>query len=139
MSSYTINVCDESELYTADIVHKLYKYANFLEQILTLGMFVPCDLDGNVLEKPLHYDEWISEYKKGFIHEYDSKVMLEYQQAQGRVLFKFEAGFDSEDVVSALIEALHEGNLSDITIEDFVTFWHECDVELTPNAIKQLK
>ena len=28
-------------------------YANFLKQPLNLGMFVPCDKIGNVLEEPL--------------------------------------------------------------------------------------
>jgi len=30
----------------------IINYASFLKQPLTLGMFVPCDLDGNVLEDP---------------------------------------------------------------------------------------
>ena len=29
---------------------KIIKYANFLKQPLKLGMFVPCDENGNVLE-----------------------------------------------------------------------------------------
>ena len=31
---------------------KCFKYATFLKQPLKLEMFVPCDEDGNVLEKP---------------------------------------------------------------------------------------
>ena len=33
---------------------KCIKYANFLKQPLTLGMFVPCDENGNILEEPYH-------------------------------------------------------------------------------------
>lgn len=31
---------------------RILKYANFLKQPLILGMFVPCDENGNVLEEP---------------------------------------------------------------------------------------
>lgn len=31
---------------------KVNTYASFLKQPLKLGMFVPCDEDGNVLEEP---------------------------------------------------------------------------------------
>ncbi len=40
------------------------EYANFLKQPLELGMFVPCDLDGNVLIKHNSYDSDINDYSK---------------------------------------------------------------------------
>ena len=55
---------------------RINKYANFLKQPLTLGMFVPCDDDGNVLEDldssilAPNYEDW-----------------QEYQKAQSKVLF----------------------------------------------------
>ena len=52
---------------------KCLRYANFIKQPLTLGMFVPCDLHGNALEKPTTED--LEAYRK-------------YQQANGRVVFK---------------------------------------------------
>lgn len=55
-------------------------YANFLKQPLTLGMFVPCDLEGDVLEEPLMCN-WIR------IEDYN-KAKNEYQQAKERVLFE---------------------------------------------------
>ena len=38
------------ELKEWKFVDCIRRYANFLNQPLTLGMFVPCDEDGNVLE-----------------------------------------------------------------------------------------
>jgi len=71
------------------------KYDEFLEQPLTLGMFVPCDLDGNVLEepKPEDYfdvnkpsDQFNEEDKKG-LNAYSSKLMF-YDDAKKNLLFK---------------------------------------------------
>ena len=55
------------------------KYANFLKQLLTLGMFVPCDDYGNVLEIPT------KENSNNTI-DHDSKLM-DYNDAKSKVLF----------------------------------------------------
>ena len=55
-----------------DYCDLICRYAKFLKQPLTLGMFVPCDLHGNVLEE-----------KKPFQDKY-----YEYQEARERCLFK---------------------------------------------------
>ena len=80
LEQYKINQCDE------DYIFNVLKYANFLKQPVTLGMFVPCDENGNVLEEPKFY----------FHHEY--KVALEkYQKAKEKVLFN---GFKIKDGLS---------------------------------------
>lgn len=53
-------------------------YANFLSQPLTLGMFVPCDEAGNVLDAPDAFDIVSSE-------TYRTNL---YRQAKDRVLFE---------------------------------------------------
>ena len=57
-------------------------YANFLKQPLNLGMFVPCDEDGNVLEKPSAESYIILE-----TCEY-SKEWIDYKKAKEKVLFE---------------------------------------------------
>lgn len=63
-------------------------YANFLKQPLQLGFFVPCDENGNVLEKPINFNFWEKMHKSegstmGFSeHE-------KYLKAKERVLFKY--------------------------------------------------
>lgn len=52
-----------------NILSKIRNYARFLKKPLTLGMFVPCDEDGSVLEEPKTFNE-------------------KYQLAKERVLFK---------------------------------------------------
>lgn len=44
-----IDYKEKLELYT----NIVYAYANFLKQKLELWMFVPCDENGEVLEKPI--------------------------------------------------------------------------------------
>ena len=58
---------------------KVTDYALFLKQPLTLGMFVPCDDDGNVLEIPT------KENSNNTI-DHDSKLM-DYNDAKSKVLF----------------------------------------------------
>ena len=55
----------ERELILIDnFYNKCINYANFLKQPLTLGMFIPCDLDGNVLEEPFNYEYFLKNEKK---------------------------------------------------------------------------
>lgn len=78
-----INVAGKSH---TEILDEIRAYALFLKQVLTLGMFVPCDEKGNVLKKPQFMDFfWGGEYEP---HEEKYKICERYQQALDRVLFK---------------------------------------------------
>ena len=57
-------------------------YANFLKQLLKLEMFVPCDEDGNVLEKPSAESYIILE-----ICEY-SKEWIDYKKQKKKFYLK---------------------------------------------------
>lgn len=61
------------------ILQNIVDYALFIKQPLTLGMFVPCDLEGNFLEEPI-FDELLP------MNEMDA-IYAEYQEAKERVLF----------------------------------------------------
>ena len=69
----------------------VYNYANFLKQPLTLGMFVPCDDDGNVLEIPkFYYTEENIKKLKGVEVEIalaKKKEVANYKIAKEKVLF----------------------------------------------------
>lgn len=91
-----------------DFIDKVTNYANFLKQPLTLGQFVPCDEDGNVLEEP-------NNDFRG--HENYSKRLDIYNEAKSRVLFE---GFEA-----------HESNSKTRSIKmmdaDFYIFWNFSD------------
>ena len=61
------------------------KYANFLKQPLTLGMFIPCDDDSNILEEPL-----LNCNKKcPFKGDYSKCCKFElFNRAQSKVIFE---------------------------------------------------
>jgi len=123
---------------------KCVKYANFLKQPLTLGMFVPCDEDGNFLEEPKEKNY----SKENNLFAYD---LFEYQQAKERVLFE---GFEVKTKT-----AFNNGyNFICDNIEIFYPFWYNpvtkwelskglktvkdliiFQPKLTETAIKQIK
>ena len=55
-------------------------YAKFLKRPLTIGMFVPCDDDGNVLEEVLHIELY-----EGYTYDLDCKI---YSEALSKVIFE---------------------------------------------------
>ena len=67
----------------------IVNYKNFLKQPLTLGMFVPCDEEGNVLEEPIYPSKFrtgVYPHSGGVLKKYEIKLE-QYQQAKERVLF----------------------------------------------------
>lgn len=117
-----------------DVVFSQYKYANFLKQPLKLEMFVPCDADGNVLEKP---EEHFPTGNNNLEEQIFAK-QKQYQKAKEKVLFEgwfihFEdCVFKLKDGCFSIIDLD-----SNYTIEDFCENEEESRI-LTQNAIKQL-
>jgi hypothetical protein len=110
------------------------KYAKFLKQPKEIWMFVPCDEDGNVLEKPkIENMPFCSVNGEGYDY-----AILKYEQAKERVLFeRFKLGaYPLERFV------LHDNpsfglvidSFKEETIEDLVRY----DLTLTQTAIKQI-
>jgi hypothetical protein len=62
----------------------IQKYADFLLKDIGIGMVVPCDEFGNILEEP-NQDNYAFCSVNGENYEYD---LLKYQNAKDRVLFK---------------------------------------------------
>jgi hypothetical protein len=118
-------VLEQWEFAGKEEIQKYYsiaKYAYFLKQPLTLGMFVPCDENGNVLEETDQYRSC----EKGW----------KYGQAKENVLFegfqylKDEEGFYLEH--DNLI--LFPDEFGSSTLESLVND----NLKLTDIAIKQL-
>ena len=108
----------------------LVNYAKFLKQPLKLGMFVPCDNDGNILEQPIYTTNHSDEcYCKECEEETKrcSDLQDQYQKAKEKVLFVFKPHFD--------ISVIKHHILQDRNIEYLANFG---ELELTENAIKQI-
>jgi len=122
-------------------------YATFLKQPLNIGMFVHCDENGNFLQEPEHYDLW---RKHGSFTQYGenlTSICEPFFKAKEKVLFEW---FELIEVSKKTKILSHKNKKCEIwineknkideiihdfkTIEDFVHF----DLELTPNAIKEI-
>lgn len=88
-----------------DYIRKIDSYARFVRQPLTLGMFVPVDEEGKVLEKPKNYD--IAEpiikshlnHKAGKKKEDEHKFHV-YKEAKEKVLFEgFEVCYHGHSII----------------------------------------
>lgn len=102
------------------------EYAKFLKQVLNLGMFVPCDEEGNILKEPLNYNKWI---KKELNTPYwlDLSKYEQYKQAKERVLFEDVYGI--EYIENIILDRCN-------TIEDLLSL-KIVSFELTKSAQKQ--
>ena len=71
----------------------IQKYADFLLKEIGIGMVVPCDEFGNILEEPESLKGFYESSKDGM--EQEAILRKQYQQAKDRVLFK---GFKVVDI-----------------------------------------
>lgn len=73
---------NESDLFNQLML--IINYNKFLSQPLTLGMFIPCDEEGNVLENPIQDDLCSSFFEK----QQSFNQEKEYESAKSKVLFE---------------------------------------------------
>lgn len=115
---------------------RIKKYADFLKQPLNLGMFVPCDLDGNVLSRPPLYIDYKNE--EGGNKELFQFNLELYNESKERVLFKGFYLISEEDcshnIVSNGKTRLVIRKNSKLKVE-WIVFKN---IELTKSAIKQI-
>lgn len=120
---------------------QIIRYAQFLKQPLSLGMFVPCDDEGNILKEPVDdSDRGRCEYdllKKLTFKENSEK----YQQAKDRILFEGYTYCHDEEYLKFINDELEfmydPDELESWVMEDFV----DCEEEslvLTEAALKQI-
>ena len=127
-------------------------YADFLKQPLQLGFFVPCDENGNVLEEPKRWNDYL-QFPDSFDGNKEWGELYNYELAIERVLFK---GFVFEESQK---EALKNNTQLSVSIDTENSFyvthrlngkWHtwfnlktvedliKCKIELTETATKQI-
>lgn len=66
---------------------KIVDYAKFLEQPITLAMFIPCK-DGNVLRKPNYYESFLNNYYLDKPNLIDYESCHAYKKAEDMILFE---------------------------------------------------
>ena len=117
-----------------DRLKNIFNYANFLNQPLTLGMFVPCDEDGNVLEVCKQKDVCSKSLSGNCICPKSDK----YQQAKERVLFEGVKLVTDDNTFASHLES--EKGFWRYTDNIFGNIEELCkyDLNLTESALKQI-
>ena len=87
MTDFVLDQISKSDGNKSILCNKIVEYATFLKQPLTLGMFVTCDKNGNVLEEPKDYKDVLL-YGSSVYHYDDILKCKNYQKAKSKVLFK---------------------------------------------------
>ena len=135
-----VRILQQSQLWgnCYDVVcNILEKYVNFISQKPTLDMFVPCDEEGNVLEEPKGFMNYVD-------YTYlDKSIELQYQQAQSKVLFKgWELSTSSHNKLeNSLFYKSWEFsiNFSDFKSLEEIVFWiREDKMKLAETALKEI-
>ena len=127
-------------------------YADFLKQPLKLEMFVPCDENGNVLEDPKRWNDYL-QFPDSFDGNKEWGELYNYELAKERVLFN---GFVFEESQKEALKNNTQLSVSIYTENSFyITHrlngkWHtwfglktvedliKCKIELSKTAIKQI-
>ena len=116
------------------ICNKIFNYANFLKQSLNLGMFVPCDEDGDILDEPEDYENRLP----NMMTEYNDEV-YRYKQAKEKVLFKgFKINGNYIYYGHFMVCLISEIEL--YTVESLLNHFipETEEVQLTESALKQI-
>jgi len=134
----------EDKISSFDFRDKVWRYANFLKTPLTIGQFAPCDLEGNVLEKPpfLNSENDIQNDCQNW-EEAQSRVLFEGFEVEFKDDFKLAITFESCTICFGT-KRIYLGKTKENriynagiieTIEDLVKY----NPQLTQTAINQLK
>ena len=116
----------------------IIRYKNFLKQPLKLGFFVPCDENGNVLEEPKRWNDYL-QFPDSFDGNKEWGELYNYELAIERILFKglyWEGNYVIGNMPDEMIY-VDEEFCQDMTIEDFFNTIIS-KIELTETAIKQI-
>lgn len=77
------------DLHSMHFHHRVVKYVKFLKRLLELWMFIPCDKDGNVLEKPESWERYNYNCNfNGALKDWQLLECKQYQESLDRVIFK---------------------------------------------------
>lgn len=113
---------DRANVGFKEFTNKVCNYAKFLNKPLKIEMFVPCSVDGEVLEKPDGFDFFL----KNKYQSYDIRTgykLDEYLKATEKTLFIWQDGFDYKGICEMFTD-----------LEDIIHF----EFKLTPLADKLL-
>lgn len=115
---------NDSEYDSFTFMNDIVNHAKFKKEKPELGMFIFCDLEGNMLEEPKRYKDYI-EYPDSFDGNKEEFECIEYQEAKDRVIFE---GWEMESQTENAI-LLFQDKISLIYDKKNKTFSHGETIE----------
>jgi hypothetical protein len=131
LSDYIDKLGNNGHLTTSDRLELILDFNTFWRTPLTLGMFLPCDKEGNLLEKPKRFDsqfDW-NNFVKGDSPQW-YKQNVKYQKALNKIIF---TNYTYDELKDGLVLAQIATNT---TIGEFVEQGNT--LTLTPQKAKDL-
>jgi hypothetical protein len=120
-----------------DLAWKMINYAQFLKQPLELWMFVPCDENGNVLEDKTYFPIIDCEYQQAKeVCIFYGFEFTESQKFSTVNNIKNSVHWYTKDrlYLTTKKEDGYHSYFQLFTVEDLI----QCDLQLTPTALKQI-
>jgi len=140
MTDYVLQQGLHTTLMAEAGMYHCHKYANFLKKTLTLGMFIPCDLEGNVLPDT---NDFCGCDNQGLEEDKECRVVCnekinQFNEAKSRLLFDYKdfnrKGLYYHKGIKSICEWLTDKPYE--IIEDLVNDgW---TLTLTESALKQI-
>jgi hypothetical protein len=120
---------------------RICNYNDFISLVPKLYMFVACDEQNNLLEKPFEYDKWKEYDEQGWelLFDNDAECLI-YKQAEDRILFK-NYSFVNNKVLSFNRhgnEELVYNMLNYINLEEMFNNTYPEYMELTQTSLNQI-
>jgi hypothetical protein len=138
ISDFVLEYVPKSEINDTRLLGILLNYATFLKQTLTFGMFIPCDDEGNILEEPKGFRDYINN-KDSVNPAKNNDHILQFEKAKGKVLFEGFEYIESDGHHYALCEKnslrINKLNMGIYTIEDLIKKEEYNRLTFTPAAL----
>ena len=142
MTSFVLeieNMVKQTESEMSKDLFRLAQYAKFIDTPLKLENFIVCDEEGNVLEEPKRWKDYL-QYPDSFDGNKEWDELYDYQQAKEKVLFEGIEFITNGGVNFLTIKedtfAFFDFNIKfkNLTIEDLIQY----NLQLTETAVKQI-
>jgi len=149
MTDFVLQLHSQKNYETAGIgglenwVYAELTYAQLLQTPRELGMFIPCNSDGEPMEKPKGFDEWTDKPYTKQLHQEWIKLVQDYYKALDSVLFEgwdvdireFGTTISMNDIFISIRDGYWELDGNEVkTIEDLI----KIGLQVTDTKAKEL-
>jgi hypothetical protein len=150
MTAFVIEFYSNEGYADLQTLNLMNNYANFLKQPLTLGMFVPVNINGEVLKEPKNYQSWKAlehnSKKEKDITSANFEEYKTYQKAEENCIFEgFSVAYNGYSVVRIVASyndsielSFNKNDLMPQTFKDVESLTFFDEIYLNNTALKAI-